>query len=107
MPQEVRKSVTYIFFDGEFVKIGQSNSLEGVLLRLSSCQVGNARQLDVIGITETSESDIHERFASERVRGEWFRLSHEMLRFIASPEVKSVSTPRLKGKQRLITTRHV
>lgn len=50
-------------------------------LRLSKMQSDNAGTLDIIALEEgdiSREQALHHRFASERVRGEWFRFSPEL-----------------------------
>lgn len=92
--------LTYLMFDGQYIKIGQSSDLAGAFDRLKSCQTGNPRELSIIGVTSLPEKELHERFANDHIRGEWFAVSHDLLRFIASPEVQSITKRRIKGELR-------
>ena len=94
--------LTYIMFDGQYIKIGQSSDLDGAFERLKSCQTGNPRELSIVGVTNLLEKELHERFSNDHVRGEWFSVSHELLRFIASPEVQAVTRYRLKGEWKCV-----
>lgn len=77
----------YFVSDGEFVKIGFCQGtrvdLEGRRLRV--LQIGNARQLKLLAIMpgdHAMELKLHERFAEERVRGEWFKHHQRLDDFI-------------------------
>lgn len=54
--------------------------------RLKELQVGNPRELRIIGLLLTDdhreESRMHRRFAAHRLRGEWFRPAPELVEFI-------------------------
>lgn len=73
---EKASSVVYFISDehNNTVKIGYSND---VSRRLSSLQTANRRTLRLLGVipgVKEDESRWHERFASLRLNGEWFRL---------------------------------
>jgi Meiotically Up-regulated Gene 113 (MUG113) protein len=74
----------YIYFisNGELVKIGRAID---VLKRLQSMQTSSAEPLTVlatfIGNVEL-EHLIHRRFASDRLKGEWFNATPDLMRFI-------------------------
>ena len=63
---------TYAIADGDgLIKIGIACDVEA---RLAILQTGNARELRVVGVMDGNhENQLHERFASYRVRGEWFK----------------------------------
>lgn len=69
----------YLICDGEYVKIGRANNIKK---RIDALQTSNARELFVIDYIECRtrahakafETCLHETFARERVRGEWFDL---------------------------------
>lgn len=69
-----------------YFKIGKvkDSRAEGVAGRLKEHQTGNPRHLGVVECVITPaiddlESSMHNRFAIDRVRGEWFELSSERL----------------------------
>lgn len=64
------------------IKIGVSTD---VMRRLASLQTANSARLTLLLImpgTEEDEQELHRLFADERLRGEWFRPSRRLLRFI-------------------------
>lgn len=65
-----------------YVKIGRSENPEK---RLQGIQVGSPYELEILAAVETAapkrlEETLHERFASDNKRGEWFRLSESQRR---------------------------
>lgn len=87
-PKRVRRSATdgwtYIYFisDGEMVKIGRAIN---VVSRLSSMQTSSTKPLTVLATFlahNSIEKRIHLKFKNMRVRGEWFRLTPTLQRFI-------------------------
>jgi len=77
---ECRESV-YLQTDGEFIKIGRTKRSES--RRRRENQTGNPRVLTTLAvIPNASEKALHERFAADRVRGEWFRISPDIMAFI-------------------------
>lgn len=67
---------------GGLVKIGKATDVRA---RLSSMQTGNPEPMTLLGEVpggRADESDLHQRFRSFRVRGEWFRYSGELRTFI-------------------------
>ena len=73
--------ITYFIQDGEFVKIGTTDNLPR---RLNHLQCGNPRQLEVLGITDRSERELHKEFEALRVapNSEWFYFTPAMEVFI-------------------------
>jgi Meiotically up-regulated gene 113 len=72
----------YFLRDGGCIKIGTSTN---VYARVSSGQTMNPRELVLIGSVpgdQRLEADLHRRFDSLRVRGEWFVATAELLAFI-------------------------
>lgn len=68
--------------NGGPIKIGKTSE-ERLFIRLTSIQIGNPEELIIIGITYNfSEKDLHEKFVKERIRGEWFSPSGELLNLI-------------------------
>lgn len=62
------------------VKIGFTNS-PSADERVASCQTGNSRQLAVIATrhgTQADERELHSRFKSLRIAGEWFWFRDEL-----------------------------
>lgn len=67
--------VTYALSDGESVKVGLSSPAQ-IESRIAVLQVGNARELVLLGMVRGNrESSIHRQLSNEHVRGEWFRLT--------------------------------
>jgi hypothetical protein len=75
--------MVYFITDGEFIKIGKS---ENPIKRMKKMQTGNARELKMLGYYEDYDEElegyIHKSFSEYRVRGEWFRPSKELYKFI-------------------------
>jgi hypothetical protein len=77
----------YFIACGSFVKIGVGWR---VIDRLTACQVGNPYRLMPLGLIYEPEPDvaiatekrIHERFAEDWHRGEWYRLTPRLRAFI-------------------------
>lgn len=79
-------SVYFIQPDGErVVKIGRARN---VFDRLAGLQTAHHRRLVLLAVLDSldkeEETGFHERFAKFRIRGEWFKLSKELMRFIES-----------------------
>ncbi len=65
------------------VKIGKTNTPPEQ--RLAALQSANPLELVILGVIagdDTLESELHQRFASLRIRCEWFRLEQEIVEFI-------------------------
>lgn len=73
---------TYFLECGEFIKIGFSRNLKGRLDMLSCGNPYPIKLLATIRGWKHIETDLHERFASARHRGEWFRKTPELLDFV-------------------------
>ena len=75
--------MVYFITDGEFIKIGKAND---PMERMRTMQTGNARELKMLGYYEDYDEELegymHKRFSHDRVRGEWFRPSKDLYRFI-------------------------
>ena len=72
----------YFIRDGDAVKIGFAADPKN---RLRSLRTGNSRKIFILGVMDgglNEEAALHLRFGSDRIRGEWFRLSHEIISFI-------------------------
>jgi hypothetical protein len=98
--------VTYVYFiaspDGSAVKIGVANEPRQ---RLSAMQVsvhdGQLSLLATMPGDERYEASLHERFASHRMQGEWFRRDGDLATFIemvASIPAPSTARPRKRAK---------
>jgi hypothetical protein len=84
-------SQVYFIHDGEYVKIGVTNS--GVQKRIKNLQTGSSRPLRVVATIQSCEpykleSSLHTMFADKRVKGEWFDITIEkvasIVRFVES-----------------------
>lgn len=72
--------------DGDTVKIGHTRDLE---TRWRELQAGNPEKLSLLGFApggRVEEARFHQRFAADRIRGEWFKrspaLNREMVRLL-------------------------
>jgi hypothetical protein len=64
------------------VKIGKAND---VSKRLIALQTSHYEELRVLLVLEGDrEAELHLRFSADRIRGEWFRWSHEIEAFVTS-----------------------
>ena len=64
------------------IKIGKTGE-KSAASRLKTLQTGNPRKLTLLTVTRAhSERSLHQRFAEERVAGEWFSPSERLLSFI-------------------------
>lgn len=66
------------------IKIGFA--LRDVEARIRELQTANAEKLTVLRVIDAGvsyEKALHRRFAVDKIRGEWFHPSEELLRFIA------------------------
>lgn len=67
------------------VKIGYAKSLDRVDERARLLQTGNSSELEMllaIPGSRLDEKDYHRLFAADHVRGEWFRMSPRIRRYI-------------------------
>jgi hypothetical protein len=73
-------SYVYAITDGKFTKIGRSVDPER---RLRQLQTGSPRELRLEWTapeSDCSESFLHDRLATQRIRGEWFSVDVETVR---------------------------
>jgi hypothetical protein len=72
---------TYFIRCGDRVKIGRSAD---PLRRMAALSMSNPEALQLLGVLPGSdrESELHRRFAHQRLRGEWFSLDGELAAFI-------------------------
>ena len=83
IPVTRERDANYVYLiateDFEFVKIGRARDAHARLKRL---QTGNHLDLMIIAeilCEDEAEQQFHSRFKSERVRGEWFKCTDEMV----------------------------
>src|SRR5262245_66472129 len=65
------------------IKIGVGSE---PLKRLTPLQTGSSRRLDVLAVApggQDVERSLHQKFASQRLHGEWFKPSKELLQEIS------------------------
>ncbi len=84
--------ITVYFFQIEIdglpgpIKIGKCSSPDRVRLRLCGVQIGSPWPMKVLGVIPSAPSDMEERlhakFASFRMRGEWFEADRALLKYI-------------------------
>lgn len=86
------------------VKIGLTSDYPGcVQKRVSMLQVGCPLRLELIGAQagdREEERALLERFASDRIHGEWFRVSAALLDHVASLEIPQ-APPRPARSEKL------
>lgn len=68
------------------IKIGKSKNPIGRLAGLRTASAASVQLMAVMAGDEDEEEHIHKRFAADRLRGEWFRPSVELLSFISELE---------------------
>ena len=87
----------YLARDTEYLKIGLAQP-SNLVSRMDTLRVGNPRELEFRLHCETGgrleEKALHHRFASSRVRGEWFRINDELLQIWESATPLSNREPR-------------
>lgn len=105
MKPPLNQPLTYFMFDGEFIKIGKSKSVESAFERIASIQTGNPREVSLIGVTCEEEHALHRFFSEERIRGEWFRVSSKLLKYI-SQSVHYVSQYKKPNGEKRVTIDH-
>lgn len=80
MDMTTKSKDVYFITDGEYVKVGMAND---VRVRLNQMQTGNPKQLKIATVIEYGDAEmehhLHTRYAKQHVRGEWYKLSKEML----------------------------
>lgn len=78
-------SCVYFIQCGAHVKIGVATDLG---LRLSAIQIGSPEAMRVLAVIENAglekERELHARFASLRVRGEWFSVEGALADYLAA-----------------------
>jgi len=77
-----RRSYVYFLAAGDFIKIGTSRAFTE---RMHKVRTDIPFQIEVLLLEEGStkeEKALHKRFAAVRHRGEWFRRTPELLRYI-------------------------
>lgn len=91
LDKETAKPPCYIYFilnyDSQAVKIGIAKNVKR---RLASLQTSSPSKLELLGIIKTKsvnnarkiEKLLHEKFAKNRIRGEWFKANVELLDYI-------------------------
>lgn len=72
----------YAIASGDLVKIGWSTNPQKRFSKIASDNGADCDLLGYISGTRDDESEIHQRFAANRVRGEWFARDHEIDSFI-------------------------
>jgi hypothetical protein len=84
--RRTRPGLTFIYFiqvgDAGPIKIGTSANPVG---RLRNAQVNNHEQLRLLAVHRTHphfERDLHQDFATDRIRGEWYRPVPGLIRAI-------------------------
>lgn len=87
-PPEWQDKVGYVYLlhDGEFYKIGMSGQPDK---RLQQLQYQDGRDYTIVALIPTEdnrrlEADLHKKYRSKRVKGEWFNLAPEDIAWISA-----------------------
>lgn len=76
----------------KLIKIGKSKTVSKRLVALSRQYKISLKLLGVVSGGSVAESDLHIQFSADRIIGEWFKPTKELLEFI---EIKTVSLGNL------------
>lgn len=86
--------------DTNYVKIGYSQTEEGVVRRLRECQVGNPMQLSLLGVidgTQAAEKHLHHAYVNKYISGEWFNLTpYEVSRILNTKDIIKLARNRVE-----------
>ncbi len=74
--------VYFISDEDGYIKIGVTNSIESRVAQLQTSSRQELRLIAKVPGDFTTESELHQRFAHARVRGEWFRPAPDLCDFI-------------------------
>jgi uncharacterized protein YozE (UPF0346 family) len=78
---EVKTVQTYFISNGIHVKIGKSHRPSD---RYETFQTASAEPLSILlTLPGNQEAKLHQQFAADHIRGEWFSLSYSILKFIS------------------------
>jgi hypothetical protein len=97
-----RKGKVYFIRAGDKIKIGFSTR---PLDRLKALQTAHPGCLEIIGIMHGAfslEGRLHEQFSRYRIRGEWFRLSPEIVRYIEANTLEGQARAAAKREAYLV-----
>lgn len=83
-PPQRRPSWLYALRNGYIVKLGRSATPSVRLRDLNIVLAGRGKLLALVSEAVVSEREAHERWASLRVTGEWFRATPELLEWLAA-----------------------
>jgi hypothetical protein len=101
----------YFIRAGKHIKIGYCYRLRYVVQRMQQLQIGNHVKLTLVAIIEgdqQTEKDLHKRFKADHVRGEWFKVTYELIeciysyRHIQIPVYETTFEFRIKQARRLL-----
>ena len=73
-----RRGYIYFAMCGKLVKIGFATSVYGRIAALNSGNVNKLSVQEVFHSYFEAKKMVHDRFAKDRVRGDWFRLTWEL-----------------------------
>lgn len=84
----------YFVLSGDFVKIGHSVNPEKRLTVLSTGCPTECKMIGVMPGNQPDEAKVHKQFSHLRTKGEWFRFSPEIKRFVSKNTVAPVIKPK-------------
>lgn len=80
-----KRSFVYFIAQGDLVKIGVSTDVKKRVYALTTSNPRALRLIRRIDGCRKVEAEMHKRFASLRVKGEWFSLSGELAEYLKQP----------------------
>lgn len=101
--KEIAKGDLYFILCGDMVKIGRTTD---IVRRLANMQVSTPYEIDCLLLLKGQGKDErkwHKRFAADRVRGEWFKLTPELDAAIRAE--REINRHRTKGQVHVISDR--
>lgn len=108
----MNESIVYFILDeySNSVKIGYT-TLKGLKKRIETLQIGTPNELTLLGATwgdKKIEKNIHEKFHSLHIRGEWFTYSKELEEYLnESWDFSLIESLEEKIYKNLIKTKEV
>ena len=78
------------------IKIGYAKDYGSCMNRFYALQIGNPHKLSMLGVISgkaKDETKLQTQFAEDHIRGEWFKPSSNLLKFIKDRAAMDINTP--------------